>query len=222
MAQARYWAWAGANLVYVASPVSEGIGAYATIGVLGSTNWQWRHWIGLPVQWCGLVYRSSLEELARIDDKNRSVWETLAHGITFAGLQMCYPLAHEDGLGGLLPDYFFLRQQERGGPAINPGTLQAHLPEAYGKPPMYSVARLHNQSLVHALGAVREVNAYPNELVTDIALWPESECRVLVTRLKEMPAIVRWKGVSIPFRYLDEEQVLIVSVKGSGQLDIDL
>ncbi|MCF7974771.1 MAG: hypothetical protein K9N55_13215, partial [Phycisphaerae bacterium] len=53
--QARYWAWTGIPFVYLVNPTGQTTGPYATIAVLGATNWQAPVWLGQPVQWCGLV-----------------------------------------------------------------------------------------------------------------------------------------------------------------------
>jgi hypothetical protein len=53
--QARYWAWTGMTMLYLAPPVAGEVGLYATIGVIGATDWVAPNWIGQPVQWCGLV-----------------------------------------------------------------------------------------------------------------------------------------------------------------------
>jgi hypothetical protein len=59
--------------VYLVNPTaaqsSGAVGPYATIPVLGATNWQAPNWIGLPVEWCGLVYADSLARLARLAPK---------------------------------------------------------------------------------------------------------------------------------------------------------
>ena len=137
--KAEYWAWTGVPFVYLVSPTSGAIGEYATTPVLGATNWEAPVWIGLPVQWCGLVYRTWLHALAKY--KPDGPWEQIARGITLTGLNMSWP--ESDGeRQGLLPDIFNLDSQHRDGPAINPGTVQAGLPEAFGLPGMYEFKRL--------------------------------------------------------------------------------
>jgi hypothetical protein len=218
--QARYWAWTGATMVYLAPPAEGEVGLYATIGVLGATNWRAPNWIGQPVQWCGLVYRSALEDLARVDEAQRVTWKTLASGITLAGLQMCFPVDDAQRRGGLLPDYFLLKAQVRDGPAINPGTLQENLAEAYGKTPMCTVTRLSGGSLVHAPGEVREEPAEGGALKMSVTAWPEDAYRILITRLDRAPAAVRWNGVSVTPQYVDGARALIVPLKGSGTLEL--
>jgi hypothetical protein len=215
--QARYWAWTGVAMVYLAQPVDGPVGRYATIGVIGATNWTAPNWIGQPVQWCGLVYRSALEDLARVDGAQRELWQTLARGITITGLQMCFPQGDKEGRGGLLPDYFLLRLQKSDGPAINPGTVQAHLAEAYGRTPMYNVVRLPNGSLVHVPGAAAQMGG----LRAGIAAWPEGACRALVTRLSQPPRRLTWNGQSVAFQYLEDARAAIVPIAGDGVLAID-
>lgn len=219
LAQARYWAWTGMTMVYLSQPAEGAVGLYATIGVIGATNWQAPNWIGQPVQWCGLVYRSALEDLARVDGAQRGLWQTLARGITVAGLQMCFPSDDAQRRGGLLPDYFLLKAQVGDGPAINPGTLQANLAEAYGKTPMYTVTRLANGSLVHAPGEVRDVQSAEGATKLAVTAWPEDEYRVLITRLDKTP-VLTWNGAPVPARFVEGGRVVIVALKGSGTLNI--
>jgi hypothetical protein len=127
--KARHWAWTGVPFVYLAEPApGQPIGLYATIAVLGATNWTAPVWIGLPVQWCGLVYADALYRLVRHDP--RGPWKRLADGITASGLQQTWPRAGSAGgdraRQGLLPDSFTLDGQVRNDVAINPGTLQAN------------------------------------------------------------------------------------------------
>ncbi|NLH16123.1 MAG: hypothetical protein GX455_06060, partial [Phycisphaerae bacterium] len=125
--QARYWAWTGVPFVYLSNPTEGQIGEYATIAVLCATNWRAPVWFGQPVQWCGLVYGSALYQLAGVDPAGP--WLKLAQGITIAGLQESWPTTDTDRQG-LLPDFFLLNDQVSDGPAINPGTVGAHLPDA--------------------------------------------------------------------------------------------
>ncbi|HUS92385.1 MAG TPA: hypothetical protein VM695_11075 [Phycisphaerae bacterium] len=113
LAEARRWALSGIPFVYLWDryPIMR----YATPPVYGATNWRAPNWIGLPVQWCGGVYAYFLTQLAPCDDTLD--WRKLAEGILLAGEQMQYP----DGpLLGCLPDVFYLPDQLRAGPSINP------------------------------------------------------------------------------------------------------
>ena len=219
LAQARYWAWTGVTMIYLSPPTAGEVGLYATIGVMGATHWQAPNWIGQPVQWCGLVYRSALEDLARVDEAQRGVWQTLARGVTVAGLQMCFPVGDKEGRGGLLPDYFLLREQKSDGPAINPGTLQAHLAEAYGKTPMYTVTRLANGSLAHVPGEVRQEKSNSGTSRLKITAWPEGEYRVLLTRVDKPEGRMTWNGTALTPQTLAVSRAVIVTLKGNGALE---
>jgi len=218
--QARYWAWTGVTMVYLTPPTAGPVGLYATIGVIGATNWTAPNWIGQPVQWCGLVYRSALEDLARVDEPQRGLWQQLAHGITLTGLQMCFPIDDPDKRGGLLPDYFLLKAQKSDGPAINPGTLQANLAEAYGKTPMVTLTRLANGMLLHAPGEVVQEKSVDNITRLSVTAWPEEEYRILITRVPHAPAKVMWNGTAVTPEFLEDAHSMIVTLKGSGALEV--
>ncbi len=218
--QARYWAWTGVSMVYLAPPTEGAIGIYATIGVMGATDWVAPNWIGQPVQWCGLVYRSALEELARVDGQLGDTWRRIARGITIAGMQMTWPADDPENRGGLLPDYLVLKPQERDGPAINPGTVQANLGEAFGRTPMYTLTRLSNGMLAHAPGDLKEEHADNGEIRLTIDAWPETEYRVLLTQAAAAPGAVRWNGKEMKGDYLQEAKALILSLSGDGVLSV--
>ncbi|MBN2022477.1 MAG: hypothetical protein JW809_06745 [Pirellulales bacterium] len=116
LAEARRWALSGVPFVYLWSdrPVMR----YATVPVLGATNWRAPNWIGLPVQWVGGVYAYALTKLAPYDQTLD--WNHLARGILISAQQQQYP----DGPhAGLLPDSFALAGQTRRPPDINPCAL---------------------------------------------------------------------------------------------------
>jgi len=163
---ARYWAWTGVPFVYLVTPTAErgpaAVGSYATIPVLGATNWVAPNWIGLPVQWCGLVYADGLVQLARLDP--RGPWRTLAEGIAASGILQTYPQDHPHH--GLLPDSFNLSAQSRNPADINPGTLQPlALRLLAGDRPAaipYEFHAFRSSSLwVHAPGAVEAIRDQP-------------------------------------------------------------
>jgi hypothetical protein len=116
LAAARKWALSGVPFVYLWSDRS--VMLYATTPVYGATNWQAPNWIGLPVQWCGLVYAEALVHLAAFDETLD--WKQLSRGILIAGEQMQNP---DGSMLGCLPDSFVLASQHRAGPMINPCAL---------------------------------------------------------------------------------------------------
>ena len=140
--------------MYLINPTEGQIGPYATIPVFGATNCK-GSWFGRPVQWCGLVYASALHLLNHYDPDGP--WLQIAKGITASGLQMTWPPEDPDR-PGLLPDFIWLKSQNRDGPAINPGTTQAHIPELFGAGTIYDIRHLPvNDCFIHAPCAIRDV-----------------------------------------------------------------
>ena len=191
--QARYWAWTGVPFVYLVNPTGGEIGPYATIAVLGATNWQAPSWFGRPVQWCGLVYASALHLLGEYDKDGP--WETIAKGITAAGLQMTWP-AGDAKRQGLLPDVFELRAQLRDGPAINPGTVQAHVPELFNQGRLYDVRRLTIRGgFVHAPCAIRDFREASDSVTFAVDGWGRNPYYVLIAGVDRKPAAVAIAGI---------------------------
>jgi hypothetical protein len=113
---ARRWALSGLPFVYQWGryPIQN----YATISVLGATDWNGVVWLGLPVQWCGTTYAYALTLLEPHD--HSLDWHRLAEGILRAAQQMQYPEGPE---AGCLPDSFSLAAQRRLPAAVNPCVL---------------------------------------------------------------------------------------------------
>ncbi|MBN2132316.1 MAG: hypothetical protein JW741_22640, partial [Sedimentisphaerales bacterium] len=186
--QARYWAWTGVPFLYLVNPTDGEVGPYATIAVLGATNWKAPCWFGRPVQWCGLVYGSALHLLAQYDTEGP--WEQIAKGITAAGLQMTWP-ADDEKRQGLLPDFFHLRPQISDGPAINPGTVQAHVPELFDKGTLYDVKRLAGKGwFVHAPCRILDVREEAGRVTFAVEGWDRKTCYVLLAGVTQQPAQV--------------------------------
>jgi len=191
--QARYWAWTGIPFVYLYSPIHGTVGPYATIPVLGATNWKAPIWVGRPVQWCGLAYASALHLLSEYDSEG--TWKKIAKAITAAGLQMSWPLKDEKRQG-LLPDFFDLKAQLGAGPAINPGTVQAHLAELYGKGKIYDVKKLRNRGwFIHAPCVVSDIHE-DTDAVTFIADgWGDKPYYVLISGVQEEPSEINQRRI---------------------------
>lgn len=166
--QARYWAWTGVPFLYLPDPTSGPVGRYATIPVLGATQWV-GSWFGRPVQWCGLVYASALHLLSEVDPE--SPWRQLAQGITASGLQQCWT-TEDTERQGLLPDFYYLEPQIPDGPAINPGTVQAHLPELFEHGALYDLKKLAQTNwILHAPCKLGDIQEAVNEVRFTVAGW---------------------------------------------------
>jgi len=227
--QARYWAWTGVPFVYLYPPTSGEVGLYATTPVLGATSWQAPLWIGLPVQWCGLVYCSALHLLSDYDAKEP--WQKIAKGITTAGLQMTWPVTDKKRQG-LLPDIFELQQQISAGPAINPGTVQAHVPELYGRGKIYDVKKLRNRGwFVHAPCVISDIRESRGGVTFTVDGWHNKTYYVLISGLEKEPKDVGVRKVFLissepsPFKpakkeFYSEHGYLVITLKGKSQIRI--
>jgi hypothetical protein len=217
--QARYWAWTGVPFVYLANPTAGAVGPYATIAVLGATNWQAPVWFGLPVQWCGLVYASGLHALAQHDPAGP--WEQMAKGITAAGLQMTWPTS-DAKRQGLLPDFFHLRAQISDGPAINPGTVQAHVPELFDEGRLYDVRNARSRDwFIHAPCAIRDLREDDHSLSFTVDGWGDGPYSVLIAGVAEEPAAMH---VAQPLEdplFDRQEKLLTIRLKGRSDIRID-
>ena len=230
--QARYWAWTGVPFVYLVNPTEGRIGPYATIPVYGATNWK-GSWFGRPVQWCGLIYASSLHMLSRYDPAGP--WLQIAKGITASGLQMTWPPEDPDRVG-LLPDFILLKSQVRDGPAINPGTTQAHVPELFDTGTIYDVTRLPvNDCFVHAPCAIRDVAEDETGATFTLEGWGARQndvpYHVLLSGWQgAIPHLITWKPGEEPVRsangsfvehaFVAGSQLLIVHVNGPAVIRI--
>jgi len=185
--EARYWAWTGLPFVYLVPPVNKPIGLYSTIAVYGATWWIAPVWMGLPVQWCGLVYAHALYGLNQIDPN--PIWKKVADGITASGIQMVWPESDPD-YKGLLPDSLHLRTQGRNLTAINPGTLLGTSIGNYWSSPLYSLhSLLENGVLLHLPGTISDLESAANSLSFTAGGWPETPYWVLFARVPSEPKV---------------------------------
>jgi hypothetical protein len=227
--QAQYWAWTGVPFIYLYPPTSAPVGIYATIPVLGATNWQAPSWFGRPVQWCGLVYASALHLLSQYD--MQGPWQKIANGITAASLQMSWPLA-DKARQGLLPDFFDLNAQAGAGPAINPGTVQAHLAELYGKGKLYDMKKLANREwFIHAPCTISDIREDQDSVAFVVDGWAEKPYHVLVSGVEKQPDQVLARRIGpessdqasvkpAKTEFNTEDKRLIINLQGRSQIRI--
>lgn len=224
--KAQYWAWTGVPFIYLVNPTGQPVGPYATIPVLGATQWVAPNWMGLPVQWCGLVYADALYRLHRSDPY--SPWKKLADGITASGLQQTWPLGKDPDRVGLLPDSFALRPQMRNDAAINPATLLACAQRLYNRPLVYDyrVFRAYQAAgsplIVHAPGEVVDAGQKPGKVVFKVKGWSGAPYRVLAVGLKSRPdATINGKPAPVgSVEWLPVEGALILTVTGQPTIEL--
>lgn len=214
--EAKDWAWTGVPFVYLTRPVAGTVGLYNTIAVLGATGWQAPVWIGLPVQWCGLVYGESLYRLDRHDP--RGPWRQLADGIALAGVQHTWPSDDTDRQG-LLPDSFVLQAQLRDGPAINPATVLSQARRCLAGKEVYDFrVALRHGLRVHAAGELRDFQETLGGFRCQMRGWHEPGSWMLINGLEREPQ-VRINGAPIaleaPHEYLSESGILLLRVPGT-------
>ena len=220
--QARYWAWTGVPFVYLVNPAAQPVGLYATIAVFGATQWKAPVWLGLPVQWCGLVYADALYRLERHDPTGP--WRRLADGITASGIQQSWPTA-DTNHQGLLPDSFVLRSQHRNGPAINPATVQACAIRYYGQPPVYDFRVFRGHGLrVHAPGAIQDARETAKSVSFRVNPSLEQPYWVLINGLSARPQVrVDGKGLELaaPNQYVEHNGWLILRLEGRPRVEVE-
>jgi len=222
--QARYWAWTGVPFVYLHEPTPGRVGVYSTIAVLGATNWKAPLWLGRPVQWCGLVYCSALHLLSECDPDGP--WEKIARGITVTGLQMSWPLSDKERQG-LLPDFFDLRAQIAAGPAINPGTVQAHLAELYGKGKIYDVKKLPRRGwFVHAPCTISNIRENKDGVTLTAEGWGDKKYYILISGVETEPSEVLVNPDKLSTlrtaetQYHREQKILQIVLTGKAEIRI--
>lgn len=225
--EAVYWAWTGVPFVYLRNPTAGEVGPYATIAVYGATSRQAPVWFGLPVQWCGLVYASSIHRLAPYDPD--APWGRIARGITATGLQMTFPLDDEERRG-LLPDFYHLRGQFGDGPAINPGTVQATVPELFGLPSLLSFRRIPEAGwFLSAPCGVEDLGVADGVVRFRLVGWQDQDYSILLSRVAEAPASVDVRAresagageiQDAAFEYHQDEGWLIIPVSGEAEIRI--
>ena len=222
--EADYWATTGLLFIYLIDPALDygPIGRYATIAVMGATGWSAPYWIGQPVQWCGLVYRNSLLFYSKLlKDKNeRDFWQKVATGITITGLQESFQL-DDKVRQGLLPDFYHLNAQQSDGPAINPGTVQCGVAEAYNRGSIFGKFPICTGSLIHLLGTASHVVGDSANFKAELKLWPKDKTDVLVSGIPQKPLSVTWQGKAIPFEWYPEHQALVLKLVGKGTLKVN-
>jgi hypothetical protein len=145
--KARLWARTGLPFQYTWDDGQHPGMRYASIPVLGSTFFT-HSWIGLPVQWCGLVYAYGLQELMRFDDND--LWRRQIEGMTVSAMHQQWPWDGPPEFVGTYPDSYGQWFTHRNGVFINPEDIQVNLLALHGLDPgLRSVPVKTQEGLVH-------------------------------------------------------------------------
>lgn len=134
---ARFWARTGLPFQYAWDDGQHPGMRYASIPVFGST-FMTHSWLGLPVQWCGLVYAYGLVELQRFD--RNDWWRKQVEGMTVSAMYQQWPMDNPE-LAGTYPDSFARYFAGRNPVFINPEDIQVNLMALRGLDPGLRVAR---------------------------------------------------------------------------------
>jgi len=220
LAQARYWAWTGVPFVYLTPPTPGAVGLYATIPVYGASGWV-TSWLGVPVQWCGLVYADALYRFAKYDPAFS--WRQVADGIAASGVQQSWTPDDLERLG-LLPDSYQLRPQVRNDPAINPGTVQAAALRYYRQPAAYDFHSFPWHGwLVHAPGEIGAISEHPQGVAFTVTNWSSASVSLLANGFNQEPQ-VQLNGQPIqlvfPHQYQASAGRLVLRLQGTVKVEI--
>lgn len=130
--QAKYWAKTGLPFLYQWGH-RPGM-RYASIPVFGTTFFT-HSWMGVPVQWNGLVYGFCLQQLAEYDPK----WRTVAEGVTISGM---YQQETDGPRKGTYPDAWYGWCTIKGGPFLNPEDIVINVMKLKWRDPLVCTKRL--------------------------------------------------------------------------------
>lgn len=201
---AVYWAETGVPFVYLWSVADKPMMLGATIPVFGSTFYT-HSWLGMPVQWCGLVYachvRRLAEDLARAPLPQTESplplalhfqpadWRQLTELITVSGL---YQQFADGPRVGTYPDSITGFQQRN--PAfLNPENIWVNLLVMHGIDPDVQTARLLTaQGPVVLSSGARILNPHTaaGSLRFDLSFFAGEPSHTLVAGLKPKQVFV--------------------------------
>ena len=105
-------------------------------------------------------------------------------------MQHSFPLDDQER-GGLLPDIFVLSEQQRDGPAINPGTVQSGAMEFYGGSAFYQFRALHKTGLlIHAPATIQVIEESPDHAFFRIESWLPGPFHILIHARSGIPRVL--------------------------------
>lgn len=130
--QAKYWASAGLPFLYHRGH-RPGM-KYASIPVFGTTFFT-HSWLGVPVQWNGLVYAFCVQQLAGYEPR----WRTVAEGVTVSAM---YQQETDGPRKGTYPDGWYGWCTVKGSPFLNPEDIVVNVMKLRWRDPLVCTKRL--------------------------------------------------------------------------------
>lgn len=183
--RAEYWAKTGLPFLYHWHlPDRPGM-RFASIPVFGTTFYT-HSWLGVPVQWNGLVYAYYLQRLNQHTRDEK--WRKIAEGITISAM---YQQWTDGELKGTYPDGFYGFCTEGKGPHLNPEDIMVNVYMLRGLDPGVKTAIAGSMHL--SSGATPEAfTASRNGEIKWTLNYAENEIsHTLITGCEQVPSLIR-------------------------------
>lgn len=220
--KAVYWAKSGIVFHYLWNLEDRPLQRFATIPIFGTTFFT-HSWLGVPVQWCGLVYAYALQELDQFDQMYP--WKKIARGIVNSA--MIQQMTEGEYIGTLPDSYgdYFVTAR---GAWINPENIMTNLHALEGNslnidtefPEQIDPSALR----VSANADVKETSMRQNQLLfsieskqgrmTEILIAPvESEPRqIVMNQVFKLDRVEKLFGTTNSWRYLPEYRTILIHI----------
>lgn len=224
---AVYWAETGVPFIYLWSLPNKPMMLGATIPVFGSTFYK-HSWLGVPVQWCGLVYAYHVFHLAEELKKtplagtlnfSTADWKRITELITVSGMHQQF--ADGDKIG-TYPDSI-TRFEQRNGAFLNPEDILVNVLALKGHDPEIKTVRTKSV-VISSLAGIHKVRANPDRLSFELEWFPNETSHTLIKCDK--PKSVRVNGTELDqngWRWDEKHQRTYVTVRHSaGRMRIEL
>ena len=183
--RAEYWAETGLPFLYHWHlPDRPGM-LFASIPVFGTTFYT-HSWLGVPVQWNGLVYAYYLQRLNQHTRDEK--WRKVAEGITISAM---YQQWTDGELKGTYPDGFYGFCTEGKGPHLNPEDIMVNVYALRGLDPGVKTAIAGSIHL--SSGAVPEslTTSRNGELKWTLNYAENEISHTMITGYKHIPSLIR-------------------------------
>ncbi|MGC9328308.1 MAG: hypothetical protein ACP5I1_11785, partial [Candidatus Hinthialibacter sp.] len=221
--RAVYWARSGIVFHYLWNLEDRPLQRYACIPIFGTTFFS-HSWLGVPVQWCGLVYSYALQELAEFDDSYP--WRTIGEGIVNSA--MIQQVVSGKNIGTLPDSYgdYFLTAR---GAWINPENIMTNLHALEGNSlniqTVFPGRRGHDALRISANAAIPEAKQEDGALRFSIESKKQRVTEILIAPMERIPqgvwiepdaALPREKSLfekSAAWRYLSQQKALLIHVQ---------
>jgi hypothetical protein len=200
LARARYWARAGLAFIYLWRAPDRPVMPGASISVMGTTFFS-HPWFGAAVQWVGLTFAESLQELARLDDS--LAWRRVAELIAVSASRQQKAPGAPCGHVGYYPDsYNVAWGKDYYEWCLDPSLLVDNVLGMEGLPPTFATTVARDGDLaVHittvATVASARASAADGTVTATLRYLPGQACNALVLGLAA-PESVEWQGEALP------------------------